>query len=119
MGKIRSYKPNGKEFPRIVLFSPIAFEDLKIVIFLVVVPHNRNLAAFAKGNSDAAKEAEVATWTLFGPSTNISGKQRPLTLNGVHLNEVGKRKVGEVIAKALLGMSRFFREIGGLKTISP
>ena len=29
VGKIRSYKPNGKDFPRIVLFSPIAFEDLK------------------------------------------------------------------------------------------
>ena len=29
VAKLRSYKPNGEEFPRIVLFSPIAFEDLK------------------------------------------------------------------------------------------
>ena len=29
VAKLRSYKPNGEEFPRIVLFSPIAFENLK------------------------------------------------------------------------------------------
>ena len=29
VGKVRSYKPNGEKFPRIVLFSPIAFQNLR------------------------------------------------------------------------------------------
>ena len=29
VAKLRSYKPNGEEFPRIVLFSPIAFRGLE------------------------------------------------------------------------------------------
>ena len=41
---------------------------------------------------------------LFGPSLKLYQENKdPLTLNGVHLNELGNRKVGEVIAKTLLG----------------
>ena len=104
VGKIRSYKPNGKEFPRIVLFSPIAFEDLKDRNLPRGRAHNRNLAAYAKATADAAKEAGVAYVDLFGPSLKLYQENKdPLTLNGVHLNEWGNRKVGEVIAKTLLG----------------
>ena len=37
VGKLRSYQPNGKSFPRIVLFSPIAFQNL-IVTFPMEEP---------------------------------------------------------------------------------
>ena len=41
---------------------------------------------------------------LFDSSTKLYEESKePLTLNGVHLNELGNRKIGEVIAKALLG----------------
>jgi putative membrane-bound dehydrogenase-like protein len=104
VAKIRGYKPNGKDFPRIVLFSPIAFEDLKDRNLPRGRAHNRNLAAYAKATKDAAKEAGVAYVDLFDPSSKLYLESKePLTLNGVHLNELGNRKIGEVIAKALLG----------------
>ena len=104
VGKIRSYKPNGKDFPRIVLFSPIAFEDLQDRNLPRGRAHNRNLASYAKATKDAANEAGVAYVDLFDSSTKLYEESKePLTLNGVHLNELGNRKIGEVIAKALLG----------------
>ncbi|MEC9123350.1 MAG: SGNH/GDSL hydrolase family protein, partial [Verrucomicrobiota bacterium] len=103
VAKIRSYKPNGKDFPRIVLFSPIAFEDLKDRNLPRGKAHNKNLSAFAKATKDAAREAGVAYVDLFEPSLKLYDQEKqPLTINGVHLNEFGNKKVGEVIAQALL-----------------
>ena len=102
--KVRSYQPNGKDFPRIVLFSPIAFEDLKTPNLPRGKAHNRNLAAFAKATEKAAEEAGVAYVNLFDPTQQLyQSSKEPLTLNGVHLNELGNRKLGQIIAQALLG----------------
>jgi len=104
VGKIRSYKPNGKDFPRIVLFSPIAFEDLKDRNLPNGRSHNRNLSAFAKATASAAKEAGVAYVNLFDPTLKLYQQvKEPMTINGVHLNERGNRKLAEVIATALFG----------------
>ena len=103
VAKLRSYKPNGEEFPRIVLFSPIAFEDLKDRNLPRGKAHNKNLSAFAKATKDAAREAGVAYVDLFEPSLKLYEQEKqPLTINGVHLNELGNKKIGEVIAQALL-----------------
>ena len=102
VGKIRSYKPNGKDFPRIILFSPIAFEDLKDRNLPRGRAHNRNLAAMQR-QLQMQQKKQVVMWTCLVLPEIISGKQDPLTLNGVQLNELGNRKVGEVIAKTLLG----------------
>ena len=102
--KVRSYQPNGNDFPRIVLFSPIAFEDLKTPNLPRGKAHNRNLAAFAKATEKAAEEAGVAYVNLFDPTQKLYQlSKEPLTLNGVHLNELGNRKLGQIIAQALLG----------------
>ncbi len=45
---IRRSKANGKSFPRIVLFSPIAFEDLKNRNLPRGKAHNQNLALYTK-----------------------------------------------------------------------
>ena len=103
VAKLRSYKPNGEEFPRIVLFSPIAFEDLKDRNLPRGKAHNKNLSAFAQATKDAAREAGVAYVDLFEPSLKLYEQEKqPLTINGVHLNELGNKKIGEVIAQALL-----------------
>ena len=103
VAKLRSYKPNGEEFPRIVLFSPIAFENLKDRNLPSGKAHNKNLSAFAKATKDAAREAGVAYVDLFEPSLKLYEQEKqPLTINGVHLNELGNKKIGELIAQALL-----------------
>ena len=101
--KIRSCQPNGKDFPRIVLFSPIAFEDLDDQNLPDGKTHNRNLTAFTQATERAARDTGVAYVNLFEPTIQLYQKlERPLTINGIHLNEFGNARVAEVIAEALL-----------------
>ena len=76
VGKIRSYKPNGKSFPRIVLFSPIAFQNLKDRNLPNGRAHNRNLAAYTKATENAAKEAGVQFIDLFNPTLNYLNRTK-------------------------------------------
>ena len=102
--KTRGTKPNGKSFPRIVLFSPIAHEDTKNVNVPDGKAHNVQLEAYTKATEAAAKEAGVAFVDLFHPSLELfKAAKTPLTINGVHLTEDGDKQIAEVIAKGLLG----------------
>jgi putative membrane-bound dehydrogenase-like protein len=101
---VRGTKPNGKTFPRIVLFSPIAHEDTKNPNVPSGSEHNPQLEAYTKATEAAAKEAGVGFVDLFHPSLALfKAAKEPLTINGVHLSAEGNRQLAEVIAKALLG----------------
>ncbi len=101
--KTRGAKPNGKDFPRIVLFSPIAHEDTHNVNVPDGKAHNAQLEAYTKATEAAAKEAGVGFVDLFHPSLELfKAAKTPLTINGVHLSDEGNRLLAEVIAKALL-----------------
>jgi hypothetical protein len=101
---VRGTKPNGKTFPRIVLFSPIAHEDTKNPNVPNGAEHNPQLEAYTKATEAAAKEAGVGFVDLFHPSLDLfKAAKEPLTINGVHLSAEGNRQLAEVIAKALLG----------------
>ena len=102
--KTRGTKANGKSFPRIVLFSPIAHEDTHNPNVPDGKAHNAQLEAYTKATEAAATEAGVAFVDLFHPSLELFKNARtPLTINGVHLSEDGNRQLAEVIAKALFG----------------
>lgn len=101
---IRGTKPNGKTFPRIVLFSPIAHEDTGNPNVPTGAEHNPQLEAYTKATEAAAKEAGVAFVDLFHPTLELfKAAAEPLTINGVHLTADGNRQLAEVIAKALIG----------------
>ncbi len=102
--KTRGSKANGKSFPRIVLFSPIAHEDTHNANVPDGKSHNVQLEAYTQATEAAAKEAGVGFVDLFHPSLALfQASKTPLTINGVHLTEEGNRQLAEVIAKALLG----------------
>ncbi|OYW77148.1 MAG: cytochrome C precursor [Verrucomicrobia bacterium 12-59-8] len=102
--KTRGSKANGKSFPRIVLFSPIAHEDTHNVNVPDGKGHNAQLEAYTKATEAAAKEAGVAFVDLYHPSRELfKAAKDPLTINGVHLSIEGDRQIAEVIAQALLG----------------
>ncbi|WP_081891714.1 PVC-type heme-binding CxxCH protein [Verrucomicrobium sp. BvORR106] len=102
--KTRGTKPNGKSFPRIVLFSPIAHEDTHNPNVPDGKAHNVQLEAYTKATEAAAKEAGVAFVDLYHPSlTLFKAAKEPLTINGVHLTDEGNRQLAEVIGTALLG----------------
>ena len=100
---IRGSKANGESFPRIVLFSPIAFQDLKDRNLPRGKLQNKNLALYAKMTEEAASQAGVEFVDLFNPTLALFKKtSQPLTINGAHLNEEGNRLLAEIIAGALL-----------------
>jgi putative membrane-bound dehydrogenase-like protein len=100
----RGLQPNGKRFPRVVLVSPIAHEDLKNPNLPDGREDNVRLEAYTQAMEAAAKEAGVAFVDVFHPTQKLyETAKKPLTINGVHLNEEGNKRVAELIVKSLLG----------------
>ena len=100
---VRKAQPNGESLPRIVLCSPIAHENLKDRNLPSGRANNKRLLAITEATRLAAEKNGVAFLDLFHPSLDLySTSKFNLTLNGVHLNSDGNRKIGEVIAGALL-----------------
>ncbi|MEY3959029.1 MAG: hypothetical protein RJA37_1632 [Verrucomicrobiota bacterium] len=84
----------GQGKPRIVLFSPIANEDMKSRFFdpKVTARNNANLAPYVKAMAEVAKSAGVQFVDLFTPSQQLFAKSSVrLTVNGVHVNAEGDR----------------------------
>lgn len=95
----------GRESPpRIVLFSPIAHEDLGTPSLPDGRENNRRLAAYARVIEEVAAERGVTFVDLFHTSQRLYDKlDQPLTINGVHLSEEGNRQIARVIVEDLLG----------------
>ena len=95
---------NGKSAPRIVLFSPIAHENLGSPNLPDGKEQNKHLAAYATATAEVAKEKGVEYIDLFKASKDlydVSGET--LTLNGIHLTNEGNKHLAQVIFKALFG----------------
>jgi azurin/lysophospholipase L1-like esterase len=104
VAKFRGLQPNGKSIPRIVLFSPIAHEDLGNPNLPNGSANNARLGAITEATRAAAQKAGVAYVDLFSASKALyAANDAPLTINGIHLNALGNKLVGEVIAEALTG----------------
>ena len=93
---------NGKTAPRLVLFSPIAHENL----------HDRNLPDGSESNNrlelytgamkEVAQADGVTFVDLFHPTRDLYARaSRPLTMNGVHPTEEGDRQIAQVVDAAL------------------
>lgn len=95
---------NGHSAPRLVLFSPIAHEDLHTPNLPNGAADNANLALYTAAIAQVAADKQVGFVDLFSTSQALYVQSRtPLTLNGVHLLPDGDRQIGEVIASAVVG----------------
>ena len=102
--KYQALKPNGESAPRIVLFSPIAHENLRDPNLPSGAANNVRLKAYAAATEAAAKATGTYYVDLYTPSLSRYAKSAtPLTINGVHLNESGNQHIAEIASKALLG----------------
>ncbi len=98
----RAQKYNGQSAPRIVLFSPLAHEDLGDRNLPDGKENNVRLQLYTKGMADVAKAKEVVFVDLFTPSLTLyDNTKEPLTINGIHLNEKGDFEIAGVIDTAL------------------
>ena len=97
-------KYNGKTAPRIVLFSPIAHEDLRNPDLPDGKENNARLEMYTLAMSQVAAARGVRFVDLFAPTRSLYATAKtPLTINGVHLNEEGNRRVAEIIDRELFG----------------
>jgi glucose/arabinose dehydrogenase/lysophospholipase L1-like esterase len=97
-------KYNGTSAPRVVLFSPIAHENLGDRNLPDGRENNQRLALYTKAMADVAAAHKVRFVDLFTPTRDLYTKtQAALTINGVHLNNEGNRRVAEVIDRDLFG----------------
>jgi glucose/arabinose dehydrogenase len=97
-------KYNGKSAPRLVLFSPIAHENLHNPDLPDGQANNERLALYTKAMEDVASVRGVRFVDLFEPSRQAYLDARaPLTSNGVHLNSEGNRRIAEIIDRSLFG----------------
>jgi lysophospholipase L1-like esterase/plastocyanin len=102
----RAQNYSGRGAPRIVLFSPIAHEKLDDPNLPDGAANNARLARYTAVMDSVAKAKGVGYLDLFGPSQRLYAESAaPLTINGVHLNAEGNRRIAEVIVRGLLGSS--------------
>jgi hypothetical protein len=96
----------GKGKPRIVLFSPIAHEDMKSANFesTLTASNNKNLALYTAAMAEIAKANGVQFVNLFDASQKLyaSAAQR-LTINGIHLTAEGDKALAPVQFAAVFG----------------
>ncbi len=102
---LKSKNYNGATLPRVVLFSPIAHEDLKDRRLPDGKGNNVRLQMYSASMAKAAKACDVPFVDLFtAPSERqLRGKLNDVgfTINGIHLNEVGARWVAHDIIRQL------------------
>jgi putative heme-binding domain-containing protein len=95
-------KYNGKSAPRLVLFSPVAHEDLHDRNLPDGSENNKRLELYTNAMAEVARQAGVPFVDLFHPTRDLYAKaKQPLTINGIHLNESGNEAVARLIDTAL------------------
>lgn len=99
-------KYNGKSAPKLVLVSPIPFEKLpdpNLPGDDHVAAVNNRLRLYSQAMGEVAKANNVPFVDLMMTLLLMNPQPKPLTINGVHLNEDGGKKVGEMVVAALFG----------------
>ncbi len=99
--RLKSKKYNEHAYPQLILISPIAYEQIDDNLPAENVM-NANLEMYSKAMNDIADRLAVKYIDVFHPLKKIMGHEtRNLTSNGIHLNDYGRIKVTEVLAKYL------------------
>src|SRR5262249_55751762 len=95
-------KYNGKSAPRLVLFSPIANENLHNRTRPDGTENTQRLELYTQAMAEVAQAQGVTFVDLFHPTRALYPQAtRPLTINGVHLNDEGNRQLARIIDQAL------------------
>jgi azurin/glucose/arabinose dehydrogenase len=100
----KAAKYNGRSAPKLVLFSPIAQENLKSPDFSDGAVNNANLELYTKAMAEVAQAKGIPFVDLFTPSKDLFTRAgSPLTINGIHLTEEGDRQLAPVQFRAIFG----------------
>ncbi|MEM7313450.1 MAG: PVC-type heme-binding CxxCH protein, partial [Planctomycetota bacterium] len=100
--EMKAAKYNGSSAPRIVMFSPIAHEDLRSPHLPDGKENNKKLSMYADAMAEVCQAKSVPYVDLFTMSLALYEKhEKPLTMNGIHLLDHGNRLLArEIIQQA-------------------
>jgi putative heme-binding domain-containing protein len=97
-------KYNGVDAPKLVMFSPIAHEDLQRPHWTDGSTHNANIALYTDAMEAVCQANGVQCVDLFTPTQESYAKiAEPLTTDGIHPNERGDREISRIIDESLFG----------------
>ena len=95
---------SGKGPPRIVLISPIAFENTSDPNLPDGKEHNQRLEVYTGALANVATATGVQFVDLFHSTKQLFEKsEQRLTLNGAHLNAAGYRALAAILDRGLFG----------------
>ncbi len=104
---LRKTSFNGVSPPRVVLFSPIAHEDLHDKNLPDGKENNARLKLYTVAIEEVTKANDVTFVDLFTPTlARYPTAKQPWTINGIHLNNFGDSSVGNIIVTSLFGETR-------------
>ncbi|HUG17687.1 MAG TPA: PVC-type heme-binding CxxCH protein, partial [Planctomycetaceae bacterium] len=96
-------KYNGESAPQIVLFAPIAHENIGDRNLPDGREHNRLLELYTRTMRQVAEQQGVPFVDLFAISRSAYSAGTPLTINGVHLSSEGNQTLAPAIDESLFG----------------
>lgn len=95
---------NGSAAPRLVLVSPIAYENLSAKRDLPDgEAENANLALYTRAMAEVATARSVAFIDLFQATQKLASATEPFTRNGFLPSDSGYRKLALILTDALYG----------------
>lgn len=93
---------NGKSAPRLVIFSPIAHEDLDLPYLPDGVENNVKLELYTNAMRKVCEAKEVTFVDLFHETQRLyKTADAPLTMNGIHLLSHGNEAIVSFVVRSL------------------
>jgi glucose/arabinose dehydrogenase/lysophospholipase L1-like esterase len=93
---------HADQAPRVVLFSPIAFENRHDPNLPDGAAHNARLEGYTKAMAEVAEPLHTPFVDLFHASLSAYKESKePLTIDGVHLTAKGNEVLSDLIVRAL------------------
>ena len=94
----------GKGKPRVVLVSPIAFENTGDPNLPNGKEHNERLKAYTEALKEVATETNSVFADVFTPTLKLfADSDARLTIDGAHLNDAGYQALAPILDRALFG----------------
>ena len=107
---------SGKGSTRVVLVSPIAFEDIGDPNVTDGTQQNANLAKYTAALKKVAEDTGAAFADIYTPTKALfESSDEQLTLNGAHLNDAGYKALAPILITALGGTPKAGPDDAALK----
>lgn len=95
---MKEQKYNGESAPSILVFSPIAHEDLRVPHLPDGSANNKNLAMYTAAMAKICEIKNVPFVDLFSLTQQLyKDADKPLTMNGIHLLDHGNKALAQAI----------------------